>query len=155
MLFNMYEAPSIRSIENAWVKVIAPTLAELGFRFEKDWITVKIQHTSISALAITLTKRVRYSKAVMKELVTIIIRETRYIEEEFEYISSKAKTVKERDILNFINRLGYLYTVIGTKDSLELKKKLSQADKLLKPAKKKIVSKTGKAIMAEEFDDEF
>lgn len=155
MLFNMYEIPSIRNIENAWNKVIAPKFAELGFKFEKDWITVKIQHTSISALAITLTKRVRYSKAVMKELVTIITRETRYIEEEFDYISSKAKTVKERDILNFINRLGYLYTVIGTKDSLELKKKLSQADKLLKPAKKKIVSKTGKAIMAEEFDDEF
>lgn len=136
MLFNMYEIPSIRNIENAWNKVIAPKFAELGFKFEKDWITVKIQHTSISALAITLTKRVRYSKAIMKELVTIMIRETRYIEEEFDYISSKAKTVKERDILNFINKLGYLYTVIGTKDSLELKKKLSQADKLMKPAKK-------------------
>lgn len=154
MLFNMYETPSIRGIENAWNKVIAPKFAELGFKFEKDWITVKTQHTSISALAITLTKRVRYSKAVMKELVIIIEREVRYIEEEFEYISSKSKAVKERDILNFINRLGYLYTVIGTKDSLELKRKLSQADKLLK-SKKKIVSKTGKAIMAEEFDDEF
>ena len=153
MLFSMYEAPSIRSIENAWVKVIAPTLAELGFKFEKDWITVKIQHTTISALAITLTKRVRYSKAVIKELVTIIIRESRYIEEEFDYISKNGIKVTERDILNFINRLGYLYTVIGTKDSLELKKKLSQADKLLK-SKKEIVSKTGKAIMA-EFDDEF
>ena len=153
MLFSMYEAPSIRSIENAWVKVIAPTLAELGFKFEKDWITVKIQHTTISALAITLTKRVRYSKAVIKELVTIILRESRYIEEEFDYISKNGIKVTERDILNFINRLGYLYTVIGTKDSLELKKKLSQADKLLK-SKKEIVSKTGKAIMA-EFDDEF
>ena len=154
MLFNMYEAPSIRSIENTWNKVIAPTLAELGFKFEKDWITVKIQHTAISALAITLTKRVRYSKAVIKELVTIIIRETRYIEEEFEYISKNGIKITEKDILNFINRLGYLYTVIGTKDSLELKKKLSQADKLMKHAKKEIVSKTGKAIMA-EFDDEF
>lgn len=86
--------------------------------------------------------------------MTIIIRESRYIEEEFDYISKKRSKVTERDILNFINRLGYLYTVIGTKDSLELKKKLSQADKLLK-SKKKIVSKTGKAIMAEEFDDEF
>ena len=153
MLFNMYEAPSIRSIENAWNKVIAPKFAELGFKFEKDWITVRLSHTSISGLAIALTKRVRYSKAIMKELITIIIREVRYIEEEFDYISSKAKTVKERDILNFINRLGYLYTVIGTKDSLELKKKLSQADKLLK-SKKEIVNKTGKAIMAETFDDD-
>ena len=154
MLFNMYEAPSIRSIENAWVKVIAPKFAELGFKFEKDWITVKLSHTSISALAITLTKRVRYSKAVIKELVTIIIRESRYIEEEFDYISKNGIKVTERDILNFINKLGYLYTVIGTKDSLELKKKLSQADKLLK-SKKEIVSKTGKAIMAETVDDEF
>ena len=155
MLFNMYEAPSIRSIENAWNKVIAPKFKELGFKFEKDWITVKLSHTSISALAITLTKRVRYSKAVIKELVTIIIRESRYIEEEFDYISKNGIKVTERDILNFINKLGYLYTVIGTKDSLELKKKLSQADKLMKPVKKKIVSKTGKAIMAETFDDDF
>lgn len=154
MLFNMYEAPSIRNIENTWNKVIAPKFKELGFKFEGDWITVKIQHTSISALAIALTKRVRYSKAVIKELVTIIIRETRYIEEEFEYISKNGIKVTERDILNFINKLGYLYTVIGTKDSLELKKKLSQADKLLK-SKKEIVSKTRKAIMAETFDDEF
>lgn len=153
MLFNMYEAPSIRSIENAWNKVIAPKFAELGFKFEKDWITVKLSHTSISALAITLTKRVRYSKAVIKELVTIIIRESRYIEEEFDYISKNGIKVTERDTLNFINKLGYLYTVIGTKDSLELKKKLSQADKLLK-SKKEIVSKTGKAIMAETFDDD-
>lgn len=36
MLFNLYEIPSIRSIENAWVKVIAPTLADLGFKFEED-----------------------------------------------------------------------------------------------------------------------
>ena len=155
MLFNMYEAPSIRSIENAWNNVIAPKFAELGFKFEKDWITVKIQHTSISALSIALTKRVRYSKAIMKELVTIIIRETRYIEEEFEYISKHGSKITERDILKFISSLGYLYTVIGSKDSLELKRKLSQADKVLKPAKKEIISKTGKAIMAEEFDDEF
>lgn len=155
MLFNMYETPSIRNIENAWDNVIAPKFAELGFKFERKWITVKAQHCSISSLAISLTKRVRYSKALMKELVIIIEKETRYIEEEFDYISSKAKTVKERDILKFISKLGYLYTVIGTKDSLELKKKLSQADKLLKPAKKKIISKTGKAIMAETFDDEF
>ena len=151
MLFDMYEAPSIRSIENAWNKVIAPKFAELGFKFEKDWITVKIQHTSISALAITLTKRVRYSKAVIKELVTIIIREARYIEEEFEYISKHGIKVTERDILKFISKLGYLYTVIGTKDSLELKKKLSQADKLLKSLNSAAVKKNS----SNEDDDEF
>ena len=155
MLFNMYEIPSIRNIENAWNKVIAPKFKELGFKFDSDWITIKIQHTSISALSIALTKRVRYSKAIMKELVITIEREIRYIEEEFEYISKNGSKVTERDILNFVYRLGYLYTAIETKDSLELKKKLSQADKLLKPAKTEIVSKTGKAIMAEFDDDEF
>lgn len=151
MLFNMYEAPSIRSIENAWVKVIAPKFAELGFKFEKDWITVRIQHTSISALAITLTKRVRYSKAVMKELVTIIISETRYIEEEFDYISKHGSKITERDIIKFISSLGYLYTVIGSKNTLELKKKLSEARR---ESSSDIISRLNKNSSKED-DDEF
>ena len=151
MLFNTYEAPSIRSIENAWNKIIAPKFAELGFKFEKDWITVKIQHTSISALAITLTKRVRYSKAVIKELVTIIIRETRYIEEEFDYISKHGSKITERDVIKFISSLGYLYTVIGSKDTLELKRKLSEARK---ESSSDIISRLSKNSSSEE-DDEF
>lgn len=151
MLFNMYETPSIRSIENAWDNVIAPKFKELGFKFERKWISVKAQHCSISGLTISLTKRVRYSKALMKELVIIIEKETRYIEEEFDYISKNGSKVIERDILKFINKLGYLYTVIGTKDSLELKKKLSQADKLLKSLNTVTVKKDS----SKEDDDEF
>lgn len=152
MLFNKYEIPSIRSIENAWNKVIAPKFAELGFTFEKDWITVKIQHTSISALAITLTKRVRYSKAIMKELLVIIERETRYIEEEFEYISKHGNKITEKDVIKFISSLGYLYTVIGTKDSLELKKKLSEARK---ESSSDIINRLSKNSIASEDDKEF
>lgn len=151
MLFNMYEIPSIRSIENAWNKVIAPKFAELGFKFEKDWITVKIQHTSISALAITLTKRVRYSKAIMKELLVIIESETRYIEEEFEYISKYGSKITERDILKFIGSLGYLYTVIGSKNTLELKRKLSEARK---ESSSDIIGRLSKNSSKED-DDEF
>ena len=151
MLFNMYEAPSIRSIENAWNKVIAPKFAELGFKFEKDWITVRIQHTSISALAITLTKRVRYSKAIMKELLVIIESETRYIEEEFEYISKYGSKITERDILKFIGSLGYLYTVIGSKNTLELKRKLSEARR---ESSSDIIGRLSKNSSKED-DDEF
>lgn len=152
MLFNMYEVPSIRSIENAWNKVIAPKFAELGFKFEKDWITVRIQHTSISALAITLTKRVRYSKAIMKELLVIIESETRYIEEEFEYISKHGIKITEKDILKFINKLGYLYTVIGSKNTLELKKKLSEAKK---ETSSDIIARLISKNSSKEDDDEF
>lgn len=152
MLFNTYKTPTIRDMEYIWSNTIAPKFAELGFKFEKDWITVKIQHTSISALAITLTKRVRYSKAIIKELLVIIERETRYIEEEFEYISNKARSVKEKDILNFIHKLGYLYTVIGSKDSLELKKKLSEARK---ESSSDIIDRLSKNSLASEDDEEF
>jgi hypothetical protein len=129
MLFNKNGIPSIRDIEDAWNTKIAPKFSEMGFKFEKSWITVRIQHTSISALSIALCKRVRYSKALMRELVTIIEWEVRYIEEEFEYISKHGIKVTEKDILKFISKLGYLYTVIGSKDTLELKKKLSEARK--------------------------
>lgn len=132
MLFNKCKTPSIKDIEYTWSKIIVSKLTELGFKFDSNWITVKIAHTSISPLAITLTKRVRYSKAIMAELSTMIDRCINGINNEFEFICKNKNKITNIDIFKFINSLGYLYTVIGTKDSLELKRSISQADKLFK-----------------------
>ena len=87
----------------------------------------------------------------MKELVTIIISETRYIEEEFDYISKHGSKITERDIIKFISSLGYLYTVIGSKNTLELKKKLSEARR---ESSSDIISRLNKNSSKED-DDEF
>ena len=132
MLFTKSKTPTIRDIECAWSKIIVPKFTELGFKFDHNWITVKIEYTSISPLAITLTKRVRYSKAIIKELSVIIDRCVNDTNEEFKYLCKNKGKVTDIYIFKFLNSLGYLYTVIGIKDSLELKKFISQADKLFK-----------------------
>lgn len=132
MLFTKSKTPTIRDIEYAWDKIIVPKFTEIGFKFDHNWITIKVSHTSISPLAITLTKRVRYSKAIIKELSVIIDRCVSDTNGEFEYMCKNEDKITAVDIFKFINSLGYLYTVIGTKDSLELKRSISQVDKLFK-----------------------
>lgn len=149
MLFNTYKTPTIRDMEYVWSNTIAPKFAELGFVFEKSWLAVRLAHTEISPLAISLTKRVRYSKALMKELIDMEARAIRYIEDEYEYIINNSSKVTVWTISHFINKLAYLYTVTATKDSLEIKRLCSQTDKLLK--NNKIVEKNS----SKEDDKEF
>ena len=149
MLFNAYKTPTIRDMEYVWSNTIAPKFAELGFVFEKSWLAVRLAHTEISPLAISLTKRVRYSKALMKELVSMEARAVKYIEDEYDYIISDSSKVTVWTISHFINKLAYLYTVIATKDSLEIKRLCSQTDKLLKSSK--VVEKNS----SKEDDEEF
>lgn len=149
MLFNAYKTPTIRDMEYVWSNTIAPKFAELGFVFEKSWLVVRLAHTEISPLAISLTKRVRYSKALMKELVSMEARSVKYIEDEYDYIISNSSKVTVWTISHFINKLAYLYTVTTTKDSLEIKRLCSQTDKLLKSSK--VVEKDS----SKEDDEEF
>lgn len=149
MLFNAYKTPTIRDMEYVWSNTIAPKFAELGFVFEKSWLAVRLAHTEISPLTISLTKRVRYSKALMKELITMEARAVKYIEDEYDYIISNSSKVTIWTISHFINKLAYLYTVTTTKDSLEIKRLCSQTDKLLKSSK--VVEKDS----SKEDDEEF